>query len=275
MADYRKLFADAIQKQSSSTDPLYAKLEAELQRDVAPRDPNLAPTLGLIDHFTGSKMQESLPKVESSKDRLQQLLALKQGSESQKLGGLKALAGMQSADEAKSAQRAFQEKMFALQSLKAKQKMAAGPKMGSEDKAKFGFANEGIIGIRKLREKIEKGEEISPDMWANNISDSEVNNIRRAIAENYGRMQSGGAISGDEESRFGHLIGGWRDDSKLVKQKLDALESELTRKAALYGGGMPLAGDNTRAPTSAPRGDMDIDSMSDAEIEALYNMEEG
>jgi hypothetical protein len=262
MPNYRDQFAQELQRSSSAPDPIRQQLEAEINK---PSGQNIAPTLGLVDHLTGSNFAAQAPKVESTKDKLMQMLQLRQGDQSQKLGGLKALAGMQGAAEDKAMQREFQEKMYGLQLMKANQKANAAPKLGSEDKAKLGYANEGILGIDQLRAKIKAGMGISPDFWANNVHDNEVNNIRRAIAENYGRMQSGGAISGDEESRFGHLIGNWNDNPELVLKKLDALQGELKRKASLYGGGGVMQA--SRMPSAAGGGYHD---MNDAELRANF-----
>lgn len=261
MADYRKLFQDELLKANEGSD-VQKDYEQQIMRSSRPSN---AGTLGLIDHFTGTNFAAQEPKQESMKEKLGQLLQMRQGQQQQKLSGLQALAKMQADSEDRSYDRDLKNKMFGLQLQKARDKAMAGPKLGADEKAKLGFANEVVGGVRGLREKIKAGMGISPDFWANNIHDNEVNNIRRAIAENYGRFQSGGAISGDEEKRFGHLIGSWNDNPELILKKLDALESEMSNKAALYGGnGMSGGG---RVPSmSGGINPMDYDSMSDDEL---------
>ncbi len=265
MANYREQFARAIQEQGSATanDPIYQQYEAELNK---PQQRNLAPTMALIDSLTGSQLSQAVPKEESQKEKLGQLLQMRQAQQNQKLSGLGKLASMQSQSEDKNAQRAFQQQMYDLQLAKARMKSQAPAKMGSEDKKALGFTGSLLSDIPKYREALKNGG-LRPGIWASAAGNTPTMALRQQLIENYGRLQSGGAISGDEEKRFGSLFGDWQDDPKILEQKLNQMEEEIKRKHGLYGG----AAQTTRAP-AAPS--FDPMNATEAELD-LYLTSQG
>lgn len=279
MADYRKLFEQALLK-NQEVDPAQKQLEDQIMR---PNDgASIAPTMGLVDHLTGSNFASMVPKQEGMKEKLGQLLQARQASKGQQLDGLGKLAQMQNAAEERAMERAFKEKMFGLQALQAKAKMAKGntPKVGAEDKKALGFTQSLMSDLQKYKESL-KGNGITPTMWSKVAGDNPTMAIRNRLIENYGRLQSGGAISGDEEARFGASFGSFMDSPEVVQEKLKLIEEEIMRKNELYGGAgfVPTTG-GSRMPSggSASKGSavdltqLNLDEMSDEEIMALQGM---
>lgn len=274
MADYRKAFQEAILAQNNQIDPTQKKLEDQI---MAPsQGASMAPTISLIDNLTGSNLSSALPKEESMKEKLGQLLQMKQAQQAQKLSGLGKLAEMQNTSEQNAMERAFKEKMYGLQMMNARAKLAknsgpnGGKSLSGEEKKAVGLSGAVLDGIRQLRESIKGGGSIAPDMWANNIHDNPTNAIRRLITENLGRLQSGGAISSDEEKRFGGLIGSWTDSPEMVLNKLQQLESDMNNKRELYGIG---PNNSQRAPSGGGSATSNnYNDMSDAELAAMLEM---
>lgn len=266
---YKEMFAEALMAQQNQQDPLQKQYEAEVMKKNEAA--NMAPTMGLIDHFTGSNLSASVPKNETTQDKLAKLLQLRQGAQGQRLKGLQALAGMEADDASKAQERAFKEKMFELQAMKARAGLNKGAKLGAEDKKALGYTQSLQRDLQAYKEAVKSGG-LRPELWSKMAGDTPTMALRKALVENYGRLQSGGAISGDEEARFGALFGSMMDSPDVLEQKLKRIEEEIASKNALYGGGAyaPAPG---RAPSAAPRAsgnvsELDPDSMSEAELDA-------
>lgn len=271
--NYKELFKQELLASQQQQDPTYKALEEQIMRPS--NGASIAPTLGLVDHFTGSNFAAQAPKQESTKDKLMQLLQLKQGQQSSKLSGLGKLAQWQNADEEKNYDRAFKEKMFGLQSAAAKAKMAKAltPKLGSEDKQKLGFTTTLLKELPKLRALYEQDAGVIRPGMAQIFGQNELEQVANALAENYGRLQSGGAISKDEEGRFLSRLGSMMDSKEIRLAKLKQIEEEIMDKHGIYGGGSVAS--SARMP-SGGRGagkidlrSLDLSNMTDEEIMAL------
>jgi hypothetical protein len=266
MADYKKMFADALMGQQKQQDPAEAQYRAQLQ---APMERNIAPTTQLLDNWAGTNATATLPQVETTKQKLAQLLALDQEKRKEKLGGLGQLAKMQSDDQNNAYERQLKERMFGLKMAQARQKMAAGPKLGSEDKKALGFTGTLLRELPKLKALYESDAgTIRPGIIGTLTGKNEIESVAEAIAENYGRLQSGGAISKDEESRFLSRLGTMMDSKEIRLQKLQQIMDEIQDKHNIYGGSAMAQ----RAPSA---GGMDWDSMDDAELAARHAMLKG
>lgn len=275
--DYRKLFQEELNRVQKNQDPAVAELEQQIMNQQ--QGANITPTLGLVDHFTGSNFASMAPKQESKKEQLAQLLSLRGQQQKQRLDGLGKLAGMQDGAEQRAAERAFKEKMMGMQGALAKAKLAksGAPKLGAEDKKALGYLQSLQRDLQSYREQVKDGG-IRPEMWTKTFGDTPTTALRKALVENYGRLQSGGAISGDEEARFGALFGSMMDSDDVLKKKLDRIEQEIAEKNALYGGG-PYATPASRVPSGGSAStksidltQMNLDEMSDEEIMALSGM---
>jgi hypothetical protein len=265
MANYKQLFEQELLK-LQNPDPAQKQLEDQI---MAPsQGASLAPTMGLIDHLTGSNLTAVTPKEESLKDKLGQLLQARNQAQSGKLGALGKLAQLEMASNEKALDRDFKERMFGLQMAKYRDKANAAPKLGSEDKKALGYTQSLKRDLELYKEAIKSGG-LRPGLWTDIAGDTPTTAIRKRLVENYGRLQSGGAISGDEEKRFGALFGNMMDSPDVIAQKLVDIENEINSKNSLYGGGYnPASG---RVPSaSGGMNPMDYDSMDDAELEARY-----
>lgn len=252
MPDYRAQFAQALQNQMANKDPAMAQLESELQKPVEQNSHR--PIISLIDNLTGSKFAQQLPKQESAKDRLAQLLQLRQGQQSQYLGGLGKLAQMQGSAEDKAAQRAFQQKMYDLQLAKIGAKANAPEKLGADVKAKLGYTTTLLKELPKLRALYEQDSGTIRPGVAQLFGQNNAEQVANALAENYGRLQSGGAINKDEESRFLGRLGSMMDSKDIKLAKLKQIEEEIADKHNIYGGAPISSMDMGRGPSNQPKG---------------------
>jgi hypothetical protein len=284
MPNYRDQFAQELQRSSSAPDPIRQQLEAEINK---PSGQNIAPTLGLVDHLTGSNFAAQAPKVESTKDKLMQMLQLRQGDQAQKLGGLKALASMQGAAEDKALQRQFQEKMYGLQLMKASAKANkdAGPrKLGAED-VKAVNSIDSILGhLPALQSALEQGHSLQYGITSSIMGDNPATAAHRQILEDLGRLQSGGAISGDEVGNFTKLISQVMDNKEIRSAKIKDMFETMKKKRSGYimGPSLDYTGpgltEQDSSPARAPstgtssfsHTGSNYDSMDPAELQARY-----
>lgn len=267
--NYKQMFADALMKQTQNQeqDPAYQQYKNEVMKPNSAA--SMAPTLGLIDHFAGTNLAAQAPKQESMKDKLAQMLALKQQQDQMKLSGLGKLAAIQGQSEDKASQRAFQQQMYDLQLAKAKMKAGAPPKLGAEDKQKLGYTTTLLKELPKLQAMYENGTAtVRPGLVGTLMGQNDSEVLINALAENYGRLQSGGAISKDEEERFKSRLGGVMDSPEIRKAKLQQIMEEIQDKHNLYGGG-GLGATNARMPSggSSSVRNFDPSTANEAELD--------
>ena len=92
------------------------------------------------------------------------------------------------------------------------------------------YAAATLTGLRDMRNALEKGDNTFSLMGDNSFTEA-----RRRAAENFGRLQSGGAISKDEEARFIQMLPTWTDSPEMQKQKLAKLEAEMRARIGAEG----------------------------------------
>jgi hypothetical protein len=267
MADYRKLFEQELMKNQNTE--LEKQLEEQIMRPG--QGPSLAPTLGLVDHFTGSKFAAQAPEEADMKTKLSQLLQMRQGQQNQRLSGLGKLAQMQGDAESAAEQRAFQREMMNLKRADMLRKAGQGPKLGAEDKQKLGYTTTLLKELPKLQALYKQGGGVArPGFVGSLIGQNDAEILINALAENYGRLQSGGAISKDEEDRFKLRLGTMMDSPEIRQSKLQQIMEEIQDKHNLYGGGS-FAG-ASRSPTggSSSMGGDPYEDLSDDELSVLY-----
>lgn len=113
---------------------------------------------------------------------------------------------------------------------------------GGDVKQRVGYAAVGRQSAKKLMGLLESGEQPSrinpgtPYIGSFVNTDPIYQNLQ-VMAEQYGRLQSGGAINKDEEARF--LSRGPRpgDTPDVQKQKVQQMVDEFESKAKIYGAG--------------------------------------
>lgn len=271
--DYRKAFQDAIMAQNNAIDPTQKKLEEQI---MAPsQGASMAPTISLIDNLTGSNLASGLPKEESMKDKLGQLLQMKQAQQAQKMSGLGQLAKMQNEGEQNSMERAFKEKMYGLQLAEAKAKasktaMGAPRKHGSEDIKAMSNIDAMMRDIPKLKAALQSGQKIVPEIFGVQLGgDNDASAARKRIKEFFGRNQSGGAIGDQEAKDFYEIISSVTDSDEMKYKKLDDLHSDMqNRRNALYYGPSATPGLSSGSSV-APSGGVDLNSMSLEDLELM------
>lgn len=93
------------------------------------------------------------------------------------------------------------------------------------------YAGATIVGLRDMRSALKSGDNTFSVIGDNNFTEA-----RRRAAENFGRLQSGGAITKDEEERFISMLPTWKDDAAMQERKLAKLEAEMSSRIQGVGG---------------------------------------
>lgn len=225
---YREQFAQALQQMGTKQDPVQAQYEAQLMKESQPNQ--FKGAIATIDALNGTNFTGQLPKEVSKKERLAELLQMRQGQESQKLKGLQALAGMESDAADKAQQRAFQEKMYGLQLAKATQKASAPIKLGSEEKKQVGLLDGILDDLPKFKAAIQRGETFKPEIMGMSIGgDNEAMLFRRSIMDALSKYRSGASTSASEERIYNSLVGAFMDSPEMALKKIDELENMVKR----------------------------------------------
>lgn len=113
-------------------------------------------------------------------------------------------------------------------------------KLGSEAKSKLGYAISVDTGLDAIAKALDSGI-MPPRINANTpmigqfVSDDPFTIAARQAAENYGRYQSGGAISKEEEEKFLQALPRAGDSPKIRAQKIQQLKNEMNTKARSQG----------------------------------------
>jgi hypothetical protein len=297
MASYRDQFAEALKTYGQQKDPAQAQLEAELQK-TAVDNPHRG-SIATIDALTGSNFTSQLPKQESQKDKLMQLLQIRQGVDHQKLKGLGQLAEMETTAADEAMQRAFQEKMYGLQLMKAKGGRGGG-QLKPTEVAKFNEGNNAPLVLKDLHGLIDSNADIfgpiAGRIAGNNPWNEQSKTIDaqlRQAAQVVGSYLEGGKLMKDDEVKYRNMLPNLSDSPEVAKNKLTLVERLIAQRQnsnldALRGSGydvssidqglevpaLPHGGATTRNPSAAPRvqapSSFDYDSMDPAELEARY-----
>jgi hypothetical protein len=302
--DYRKQFADALNAQQTAEDPIQKQLEAQIMQKS--QGASMAPTVALVDNLFGGNLSASLPKEESMKDKLGQLLQMKQAQQAQKLGGLGKLAQMQGAAEQSASERAFKEKMYGLQLMKAGG--ASKNRLNPTDITKYNEGNQIPTMLKDIEGTVNGNTDlfgpISGRVSSLNPWDTRTQTVEaqiRSSAQSFGRFMEGGMLRPDDEIKYRKMFPNLSDTPDVAKNKLALVSRLLAQKQsstveALRSGGYDVSpidqnlsipnlpgivsggNDNNREPstqTQAPSNynhqGMDYASMDPAEVEARYN----
>jgi hypothetical protein len=116
------------------------------------------------------------------------------------------------------------------------------------------YASATLVGLRDMRSALKNGDNTFSVIGDNNFTEA-----RRRAAENFGRLQSGGAITKDEEERFISMLPTWKDDAAMQERKLAKLEAEMNSRIQGVGGNADAAvaarGGNTSTQTQVDPAD--------------------
>lgn len=103
-------------------------------------------------------------------------------------------------------------------------------KLGAEGKQRLDNARMGFNAIARMQDAFNRG-----DNTFSLVGDNDFTMARTDFEEALGRMQSGGAISMDEERRFKGMAPTWRDSEAIQRKKLAQLQEELGRRLQTLG----------------------------------------
>jgi hypothetical protein len=92
------------------------------------------------------------------------------------------------------------------------------------------YASATLTGLNDMRSALKSGDNTFSVVGDNNFTEA-----RRRAAENFGRLQSGGAISKDEEARFIDMLPTWTDSAEMQERKLAKLEAEMRARIGSEG----------------------------------------
>lgn len=111
---------------------------------------------------------------------------------------------------------------------------SAAPKtpqaLSGTDRQRYDSAIMGLDAVKTMRRAYDAGSNTFSV-----IGDNDYTAARSRFEEALGRMQSGGAISNDEEKRFSAMAPTWRDSAEIQQKKLDWLETEMASRIKSMG----------------------------------------
>ena len=207
-----------------------AKILREAEQKV-----DLSPLLALVDSETGSQFARSYQKPTSQFQR--EALATK--LEQQASAGIGSLANLQAQMRN---QEILQDKWKRDNMLREKLgKMRTGQEkpLSGEQLKRLDYVVGAEDALTRLKAAVNAGETMRPDIPL--VGDNDFTMALRDAAENYGRMQSGGAINKDEEKRFLAKVYKMGDSRENVLKKIKVFEQEMEgRRTRLMSGGRDL-----------------------------------
>jgi hypothetical protein len=112
--------------------------------------------------------------------------------------------------------------------LKARELAVKGSekkKLSGEEQKRLDSAGMALAGVQGMRQALAKG-----DNTFSVVGDNDFTVWRRDFEEGLGRMQSGGAITKDEEDRFKEMAPTKWDSAEMQQRKLNKLEAEMSAR---------------------------------------------
>lgn len=103
-------------------------------------------------------------------------------------------------------------------------------KLNTTEKQVYNLANEGLKASTDMRNALANGDNTFSLVGDNNYTEA-----MRRFAENYGRLQSGGAINKDEEERFLKMAPGVTDSKEMQQRKLEKMEQMFRARLESLG----------------------------------------
>lgn len=143
---------------------------------------------------------------------------------------------------------ALEEKKFAFEKQLAAQRAAQAGKtadggpvpeatyeqrlasLNAEERKRLDSASMGLNAVQDMQKSMAKG-----DWTFSPVGDNSYTIARREFEEALGRMQSGGAISRDEENRFKSMAPTPLDSESVQKEKLERLQVEMASRVTNLG----------------------------------------
>lgn len=150
--------------------------------------------------------------------------------------------------------------------------------LSGEERKRLDSASMGLESVQQMDEALKNG-----DNTFSVIGDNNFTTAQRNFEESIGRMQSGGAISNDEASRFRKMAPGPFDSAEMKAQKLNGLQAEMAlriknlgfepkeimaQRSAAEGAPMETGGGGYGEAFAAPKAPAGV-SKSDVEKELI------
>lgn len=153
--------------------------------------------------------------------------------------------------------------------------------LNASEKGKLDNTRMAYIGVKDMEAALGAGENTFSLFGDNNFTVAEKN-----FTEGLGRLQSQGAITDDEVSKFASMAPTWRDSPEIQKQKIAGLKSEFESRFRTLGvdhNKIPEVADwkpkvlpkNAGKAIAGEAKQPNYESLSDAELEALIKQRKG
>lgn len=120
--------------------------------------------------------------------------------------------------------------------------------LSGTDKARFDNALMAIKALDEMDAALNSGQNTF-----SLIGDNDYTAASRRATEAYGRMQSGGAINKEEESRFEKTLPGMTDTSEMQKKKIDTQRKEMISRLKTLGFSPEQVGLEQKASSIFPK----------------------
>ena len=294
--NYREMLANELMNRQNNPDPVQQQYENELMRDQG-RD--ISATVGLIDSLSGGNARSSLPKQESMKDRLGQLLQLRNGQQDQKIKGLTSLAQMQYQDDDRDWDRKYK---MAMLNLRQKKNGPGGKALSATDIAKHNEGNQIPAMLNDVSTVIQSNKDMFGPMSGRlagmnpyNEKAQTMDSQIRASSQAFGRYMEGGVLRKEDEEKYRKMFPNLSDTPEVAANKLAVVNRLLSQKQqstvdALRMGGYDVSAidrnlavpelpsvinGGSRAPGNQGLKGANIDDLSDEEVMAMYAQMKG
>lgn len=227
-------------------------IDPELRSDITP-------LVQFVDDQTGSRLARTVQRPENVREALRKAMNARiQAPKEDPLQPLAQLANMQAREDAND---------IALLKASSAQGKLSGEQLKRLDNVRMAA---GALG--DLEGALNKGVSARPDMLAGVIGDNEFSEAATRFAEAIGRMQSGGAITKDEESRFLRLIPKYNDSDEIRKQKIQSMKEILQGRYRNLSQGpdlsTPLFGQG-QAQAQPNDGSVDFSKLTTEQLKAI------
>lgn len=246
------LIAELQRRQSEGqTDRDKLRQMVSQQEDIAKIDPsnriNLQPTMNFYDQMNpGSNISRGYEPQESSLQALRKALNYRQQlPKDDPIQALKALTSLEMADN----------------------KANAPSKMSGETMKRLGSARVAAQALKDVEDALGEGSSILPEFMTGATGDTKFTEASRRFAEGFGRMQSGAAITSDEEVRFKRLLPRFQDSPEIRQMKLQRLKEEIGARMSEMGGSNVMNQINSQQAPSD--GSVDFSTMSDEQLKKI------
>jgi hypothetical protein len=198
-------------------------IDDEIERDISLQEKNLANkknTLSSLEQKLGSldaaKAAIRLKAAQQAELELKKVAATAKGP----LVRAKAEQGLALAQQNIAEKEAqLQLELMKIGASKADKKIPV------EEQKRLDSARDALKAVQGMRAALAKG-----DNTFSLFGDNDFTVNQRIFAENIGRMQSGGAISKDEEERFMAMTPKFTDSAAMQRKKLDMLQTMMEER---------------------------------------------